>query len=414
MSKPSKRPLAGVAEDVLAAKAKYGFPCVHHLYRDPPVLVGGEGCYLIDRDGRRFLDVYSGGGVMNAGYRNPMVLNAVVDQLWKLQHAAPGHLSELMFQLAQLLAELAPGDVVRSFFCASGFEANEVAMELATQATGRHEFITLTEAPIGRAKDLSHILCHRKLWHRSLAGGVTGETPVQQESEAIERALTDVGPERIAAVIAEPIQIGSGIVVPPDGTWQRVRRICDEHGVLLIFDEALTAMNRTGCWFASEAWQVTPDILTVAGSLGNGVPIAAVMTTDRIAAGLAQWEAPAFGASPVSCAAALATIRFHRTASLGQRAARYGEALLAGLAKVAEGSAYLAHPRGKGLMIGVDVVDDRREPDAERCDEYLEQLKDWGFLAGRTGRHHNVLTLMPPLTVTEDQVDLIVSVFGEL
>jgi 4-aminobutyrate aminotransferase/4-aminobutyrate aminotransferase/(S)-3-amino-2-methylpropionate transaminase len=418
------------AEELLAAKARYLLPCVYHFYQRPPVIVAGKGAYLFDREGKRYLDCYSGVTVMNAGHGNPMVLSAVREQLERLQHTTTIYLTEPMYQLAERLAWLAPGPLQRTFFCASGSEANEAAMLLASLATGRRKFLALQDALHGRTKwamsatglsmwrtddhlvadvhFVPHPCCHR--------------CPLEKRhpecdiacAEVLERRIEEVGADRIAALIAEPIQGNGGIVVPPAGYWQRVREICDRHGILLIFDEVQTAMNRTGRWFACEHWETTPDIITMAKALGNGLPIAAMITNDTIASAYTRPGASTFGANPVSCAAALATIAFHQEESLGAKSAETGDRLRAGLASVAEKSPYFDHVRGKGLMIGIDVVDATGAPDAQRCDDYLESLKDAGFLVGKTGAHRNVLTFMPPLILTARQAAEITEVVADL
>ena len=194
------------------------------------------------------------------------------------------------------------------------------------------------------------------------------------------------------------------MVVPPEGYWQRIRQLCDRYGLLLIFDEVQTAMNRTGRWFASEHWDVVPDIVTMAKALGNGMPIAVMMATDEVGGTFTKPGAATFGANPVSCATALAVLEFHEKAALGQRALVLGNRLLEGLRAVADQAPYLGHVRGKGLMIGVEVVDESGDPDAERCNWFIEQLKDDGFLVGKTGDRRNTLTFMPPLIIDEEDI----------
>jgi 4-aminobutyrate aminotransferase-like enzyme len=418
------------AEELLAAKAKYLLPCVYHFYQRPPVIVAGEGPYLFDGEGRRYLDCYSGVTVMNAGHGNPKVLSAIRDQLERLQHTTTIYLTEPMYRLAEQLASLAPGPLERIFFCASGSEANEAAMLLASSATGRHGFLALEDSLHGRTKwamsatGLSmwrtdahpvadvHFAPHASCPHCPL-GKRFPECSLACV-DALEGRIGEIGAERIAALIAEPIQGNGGIVVPPAGYWQRVRELCDRHGMLLIFDEVQTAMNRTGRWFACEHWETTPDIITMAKALGNGLPIAAMITNGALASACTRPGASTFGANPMSCAAALATIAFHEEESLGAKATARGEQLLTALASVAEKSPHLDLVRGKGLMIGMDVVDAAGAPDSQRCDEYLEDLKDAGFLVGKTGRHRNVLTFMPPLILTAAQAGTIADAVAQL
>ena len=172
-------------------------------------------------------------------------------------------------------------------------------------------------------------------------------------------------------------------------------------------------MNRTGEWFASEHWDTVPDIVAMAKALGNGMPIAAMIATDEISRDYTKPGAATFGANPVSCATAMAVLDFHENLALGLRAREFGRQLLEGLQAVASQTPHLGHVRGKGLMIGVDVVDNSGDPDAERCDWFLEHLKDDGFLVGKTGHHRNTLTFMPPLIIGKEDIASIVDAVGQ-
>jgi 4-aminobutyrate aminotransferase-like enzyme len=209
----------------------------------------------------------------------------------------------------------------------------------------------------------------------------------------------------VAAVIAEPIQGNGGIVVPPNHYWPELRRLCGSHGTLLIADEIQTAWNRTGRWFATEHWQTIPDIVTVAKALGNGFPIAAMITTDAIAAHYTRPGAATFGGNLVSCRAALATLAFHQRHRLGQRSAALGNYLLVRLEELRARHAAIVAVRGRGLMVGVDLCDPNNQPATALTDAVLERVKDAGVLLGKTGPGRNVLTFMPPLIVNETDLD---------
>jgi 4-aminobutyrate aminotransferase-like enzyme len=228
------------------------------------------------------------------------------------------------------------------------------------------------------------------------------------------RTGSDVGAVKIAALIAEPIQGNGGIVVPPPGYWRRIRELCHQQSILLVFDEVQTGFNRTGRWFAGEHWDVAPDIMTVAKALGNGFPIAAFITTDEIASSYTRPGASTLGGNPVSASAALATIDYHEEHELGNRAAESGEWFLAQLTPLAEGHACIDHVRGKGLMIGADIVDQDGQPAPGAMDDLLEGLRDRGFLCGKTGAHRNVLTIMPPLTVVKEDLQSLLATLDEL
>jgi 4-aminobutyrate aminotransferase len=211
--------------------------------------------------------------------------------------------------------------------------------------------------------------------------------------------------ETVAAVIAEPIQGNGGILVPPENFWPDLRRLCTRYGTLLIADEIQTAWNRTGRWFATGRWQVTPDIVTVAKALGNGFPIAAFLTTDALADSYRRPAGCTFGGNLVSCRAALATLRYHQEHRLGERSAELGARLIRSLERLHGGCAGVAEVRGRGLMIGVELLDPAGNPDAARTDSVLEAMKDRGYLIGKSGPGRNVLTLMPPLVIDGETLD---------
>jgi 4-aminobutyrate aminotransferase/4-aminobutyrate aminotransferase/(S)-3-amino-2-methylpropionate transaminase len=387
------------SEQLLAAKRDFLVPCVYHFYQRPPVLVRGEGAYLFDSEGRRYLDCFCGVTVVSAGHSNPEILDAAIDQLRRLQHTTTIYLTEPMLELARAIAELAPPPLRRSFFCASGSEANEGALMLATLATGRHECIYLREGLHGRTKWAMNVT-GLDMWRTDpnpllTAHAVPG--PCHVESlPAIERLLRR---EKIAAVIAEPIQGNGGIVVPPDHFWPELRRLCSRYGTLLIADEVQTAWNRTGRWFATQHWQVVPDIVTVAKALGNGFPIAAYLTGDAIAAHYTRPGAATFGGNLVSCRAALATLEFHRKHELGRRSETLGAHLMERLRQVQHRHPAIAEVRGRGLMIGVELRDSDGSPANPLTDTVLEAMKDAGYLIGKSGPGRNVLTFLPPLIV---------------
>jgi len=304
-----------------------------------------------------------------------------------------------MLELAQAIATLTPPGLRRSFFCASGSEANEGALLLATLATGRAECAYLKDGLHGRTKWAMSVT-GLNMWRTDPNPLLTAHLipgPRHPESLAVLEDL--LRRETLAAVIAEPVQGNGGIIVPPDGYWPELRRLCSIYGTLLIADEIQTAWNRTGRWFATQHWGVTPDIATVAKALGNGFPIAAYVTTDAIAAHYTRPGAATFGGNLVACRAALATLAFHERNQLGPRSAALGAWLLNRLGELRQRHPPIADVRGLGLMIGVELREPDGSPAVTRTDAILEQMKDAGFLLGKTGPGRNVLTLMPPLVV---------------
>lgn len=395
--------IAGGVEQLLALKAQHLVPCVYHFYQRPPVLVRGEGCYLYDDTGKPYLDCFTGVTVMSAGHCNPAIIEPAIEQIRTLQHTTSIYLTEPVLRLAEKLATITPGRLSRSFFTASGTEAVEGALLMASLHTGRRRVIAMDNGLHGRTR-----------WAMNVTGAPMWRTdphPIEDvthlpfgDLDALKRLLHDGG-EQYAALIAEPIQGNGGINVPSDGYWPVVRALCNAHGIMLVFDEIQTGMNRTGRWFAGEHWGVTPDVMAISKALGNGFPIAAFVTTDEIAASYIRPGASTYGGNPVCAAAALATIAFHEEHALGLAAAASGAVLRQSLHRLVERHACLGAPRGMGLMLGVPILDGAGHPDAARCDRYLEALKDRGVLAGKTGPGRNVLTFMPPLTIDRTQID---------
>jgi 4-aminobutyrate aminotransferase-like enzyme len=398
---------------LLAIKRDFLVPCVYHFYQRPPAIVRGEGAYLYDDEGKAYLDCYCGVSVVNAGHCNPEIVDAAVAQMRTLQHTTSIYLTEPVLELAKAVAELTPQSLHRSFFCASGSEANEGALLLATLATGRQECAYLKEGLHGRTKWAMSVT-GLEMWRTDTNPLLTAHAvpgPRHPESlAALERVLRK---GTVAAVIAEPIQGNGGIIVPPDDYWPQLRQMCNRYGTLLIADEIQTAWNRTGRWFATEHWNVVPDIVTVAKALGNGLPIAAYITTDEIAAHYTRPGAATFGGNLVSCRAALATLAFHQRHSLGDCSTTLGDRLCGQLVELQKRRPEIVDVRGRGLMIGVELCDTAGKPAAALTDAVLERMKDAGFLLGKTGPGRDVLTLMPPLVVTCDALDSVIDALDE-
>jgi 4-aminobutyrate aminotransferase/4-aminobutyrate aminotransferase/(S)-3-amino-2-methylpropionate transaminase len=392
---------SGPAE-LLALKRQYLIPCVYHFYKDPPQIIGGDGSYLIDHLGRRYLDFYSGVTVMSAGHCNPAIIEPAIHQIRRLQHTTSIYLTEPVLRLAELLAHLAPGDLSRSFFCASGSEAIEGALLAAALHTRRGGIVATTDSLHGRTRWAMNAT-GLDMW-RTDPFPLPGVDRVPFADAAALQRYLETTLALPAAFIAEPIEGNGGIIVPPPDYWPMVRRLCDQFGVLLVLDEVQTGINRTGRWFACEHWNVVPDILVTSKALGNGFPISAFITTPTVAASYTRPGASTYGGNPVSAAAALATLRFHQTNELGPRAQRLGELLTHEIATAVAKSARFRLPHGMGLMIGLFVHDGAGHADAALCDLLLESLKDNGVFAGKTGPGRSTLTFMPPLTVTEQEI----------
>jgi 4-aminobutyrate aminotransferase-like enzyme len=390
---------------LLKLKRDYLVPCVYHFYRNPPVMVRGEGVFLCDSEGRRYLDCYSGVTVTSVGHSNPAIIDAAIAQLRQLQHTTTIYLTAPMLELAEAITRYTSPGLNKFFFCASGSEANEGALLLASLATGRNECVYFKEGLHGRTKWAMSVT-GLDMWRTDPSPLVTAHSvPGPRHAQSLSTLEQLLRGQKIAAVIAEPVQGNGGIVIPPTGYWQELRTLCTQYGTLLIADEIQTAWNRTGRWFATQHWDVTPDVVTVAKALGNGFPIAAYITTEAIAANYTRPGAATFGGNLVACRAALAVLEFHEAHRLGQRSEQLGSWLMSQLGRLKERHAVIGEVRGLGLMIGVELQDVDGMPSSQRTDVILERMKDLGFLLGKTGPGRNVLTLLPPLVIEQAHLE---------
>ncbi|HWQ61391.1 MAG TPA: aspartate aminotransferase family protein [Negativicutes bacterium] len=408
-------------EEILRKKRDYLIPCVYHFYASPMQLVRGEMQYLYDHSGKRYLDCFAGVSVVNCGHCHPDIVRAVCDQAATLQHTSSIYLTQPVVDLAERLAAITPGRLRKTFFCASGTEANEGAALLASLATGRSEFISLRHALHGRTK-LTMSLTGLAMWRTdpSPVGGVSFapspycfRCPLGSRrdgcnlacADAIETIIKTTTSGQVAALFAEPIQGNGGIITPPPGYFRRVREILDRYGILLVIDEVQTGFGRTGRMFAIEHYGVEPDIMTMAKALANGAPVGAFITGDELAARFTRPSASTLGGNPVTCAAALATLDVIAGEALVARAAALGERLKAGLEDLQKRHPLIGDVRGLGLMLGAELVHPDMSPATAETDKVLEGMKDRGFLVGKNGLHRNVLAFQPPLVVSREDID---------
>jgi len=361
--------------------------------------VRGEGSRLWDADGKEYLDFFAGIAVVNLGHCHPEVTEAVCAQARKLVHVSNLYYIEPQVALAALLCKHSFAE--RWFFCNGGAEANEAAFKIAR----RYWYEKGLFKPA--------ILAAQQSFHgRTLATiTATGQPKYQKgfgplvpsirhfpfnDVEALQEMMTpDVG-----AVILEPIQGEGGVRVPSDDYLKRVRELCTEKKALLILDEVQTGLGRTGKLFAYEHYGVTPDIMTLAKGLGNGVPIGAMGCTEEVSSGFSPGaHACTFGGNPLSTAAAVATIKALTRAGFIEQAAQVGQHFFGKLRTLATKYAKIVEVRGKGLIIGVEM----KEP----VGPVVEKLLDAGIVCGPAGP--NVLRFIPPLIVTQADVDRVVA-----
>ena len=400
-----------MAQETLEKYTRYVNAGLAKLYRFANVMTvewEASGAVIRDLHGKEYIDCSGGPAVFNVGHRHPKVVAAVREQLDRMPMSVRAMPRKPEADLAELLAQITPGDLQYTFFANSGAEANEGALKLARLATGRTEFVAAEGAFHGKTMGALSA-SGREKYKTPFQPLVPGFTHVPfGDLEAASRAVTD----RTAAVILEPIQGENGVILPPDGYLAGVRRICDQQGALLILDEVQTGLGRTGRMFACEHWGVVPDLLTMAKALGGGVmPIGAF--TGRPALWKVLETNPylhssTFGGNPLACAAGLATIRVIQDEHLVERAADLGGYLMARLEALAR-----RHPgvvkqvRGKGLLIGVEFTD----PDIVLL--VTAEALQRGVIVFYSLNNPSTFRIAPPLVISRAQLDHAVEALEE-
>jgi acetylornithine/N-succinyldiaminopimelate aminotransferase len=362
------------------------------------VFVRGEGCYVWDVEGRRYLDLMSGIAENALGHEHPTVLAAVTGQIATLGHVSNFFATPAQVALASRLGAMTGAEETRVFFTNSGTEANEAAFKI-TRMTGRTKIISTEGAFHGRSMGALAVTHNPK--YRAPFEPLPGEVIFVPYGDA--EALAAAMDESVAAVVLEPIQGENGVVVPPGGYLQHARRHCDQHGALLWMDEVQAGMGRSGCWLVHVAEGVTADIVTVAKGLGNGFPIGACLANGRAAALLGPGShGSTFGGNPVAAIAGLAVIAVIERDGLLERANRAGQRLVDGLTG--------SHPmitgvRGRGLLRGVTLA----QPIAAQV---ADAALDAGVIINAP--RPDVLRVVPPLVISDDQLDSFIATFPRL
>ena len=377
---------------LLQWSAKYHTP--NYGSRAPICVVRGEGARLWDSDGREYLDFGSGIAVANLGHCHPRVTGAIREAAATLLHVSNLYHTAPQIHLAKLLCEHSFAD--RVFFCNSGAEANEAAIKLARKygrergASDRYEIIATRNSFHGRTLGSLSATGQEKYQH-GFEPMVPGFKHVPyNDLRAMERALDN----RTCAILVEPIQGEGGVHVPDDGYLPGLRKLCDEAGVLLMFDEIQTGMARTGRLWAYEHVGAAPDVMTLAKALANGVPIGATLAREEVAAVLtAGTHGSTFGGTPFVASVALATLTTVIDEKIADRAARLGRYLADGLRSFPSGA--VREVRGRGLLIGVEI-DKPAGPVVDAC-------RDKGLLVLSAG--DKVVRLAPPLVIDERDCD---------
>jgi acetylornithine/LysW-gamma-L-lysine aminotransferase len=360
-------------------------------------IVKGQGATVYDEAGREYIDCAAGIGVASVGHANPRVVAAITEQASQLITCPGIFNNNTRADLLELLVSVAPSSLTRAFLCNSGTEAVEAALKFARHSTGRSNIISTMRGYHGRTMG-ALAATHKKEYRepfQPLPGGFS-YVPYNN-ADKLAGAMDD----QTAAVIVEVVQ-GEGGIRPATGEYlQRVRELCDEHGALLIVDEVQTGFCRTGRFFGCDHFNLQPDIMCIAKAMAGGVPMGAVLASDKVAP-LRGLHGSTFGGNPLSCAAAIAAIGFMRDEGLAERAATLGSRFSERFN--AARPACVRDVRQLGLMIGIELK--------ERVQPYIVALMDKGILALPAGP--TVLRLLPPLVISEEQIDRVADTLLEV
>ena len=390
------------------------------------VMAYGRGTEAFDVDGNRYLDFMSGIAVNATGHSHPHVVRAIQEQAEKFIHVSSDFYHESWIRLSEKLDEIAPfeEDAV-TFLGNSGTEAVEAAIKLARYHTGRPQFIGFMGGFHGRTLGSLSFTASKAVQRRGFmpVQGVThipypysyrptlamqpgdedyGETVVSYLEKTVFKNL--VAPEDVAAILIEPIQGEGGYVVPPASFFPLLRELCDRHGILLIADEVQAGMGRTGRWWSIEHWGVEPDIVCTAKGIASGVPLGGIIARKSVSTWPTSAHGNTYGGNPLACVAALATIEVLENGGL-QNAAEQGDYMLQRLAEMQTRHPSIGDVRGKGLMIGVEFVQDRatKTPDTRIRNRIVELAFEHGLLIMGCG--NNSMRIIPPLTISRGEVD---------
>jgi 4-aminobutyrate aminotransferase/(S)-3-amino-2-methylpropionate transaminase len=388
-----------------------------------------EGAEVWDVEGKRYLDFAGGIAVLNTGHRHPRLVAAVQEQLTRFTHTCFQVLAyEPYVELAERLNALAPGNFAKkSFFMTTGAEAVENAVKVARAYTKRQALIAFGGGFHGRTM-MTMALTGKVAPYKAGFGPFPAEVyharfPCPLHGVSVDDAIAsieaifkyDVEPQRVAAIILEPVQGEGGFYVAPPEFAQRLRALCDQHGIVLIADEVQTGAGRTGTWLACEQWGVAPDVITMAKSLGGGVPLSAIIGRAEI------MDAPGpgglgstYAGSPVACAAALAVLDIFEEESLLARSRTVGERLMTGLRSLADRHPTIGEVRGLGAMVAIELFKggDLDQPDAALTQAIVQEAAKRGLVLLSCGVYGNVIRILVPLVASDSELDEGLEILG--
>ena len=421
------------ADDVRKKHNEHLFATANY-YEEPIVLAEGKGTRLTDVDGKSYLDFFGGILTVSVGHCNEKVNTAVKAQIDRLGHVSTLYPTLPIVELAETLTSIAPGQLKKAFFTASGTEADETAVTLAQVHTGNSELIALRHGYSGRSLLAQNLTAHGR--YRATGSQIAAikhamspycyRCPMKLEPKTcgtqcardIEDLIQTTTTGHIAGMIAEPIQGVGGFITPPKEYFEIATDIVRKHGGVFISDEVQTGFGRTGKMWGCESQGFVPDIMTMAKGIANGYPLSATLCTPAIAASFKSATISTFGGNPISATAANATIGVIREDNLVDNARRLGERLRAGLEAIQK-----KHPktvgdvRGMGLMQAIELVVDEttkdRTPNPQATLRLFEETKKRGLLIGKGGLHNNTIRIAPALNVGSADLDEGLKILGE-
>jgi 4-aminobutyrate aminotransferase len=392
----------------------------------------GQGSYLYDIHGNRYLDFTCGIGVTNTGHCHPRVVEAIQKQAGILIHGQANIvIHKPMLDLVSELKAIVNPSIDGFFFTNSGAEAVEGAIKLARHATGRTNIIVFQGSFHGRTVGTMSLTTSKTVYRAGyqplMAGVFVAPYPYSfrfgwSDEQTSQWCLAELeflflsqsAPQETAAILIEPVLGEGGYVVPPEGFLNSLRDICDKHGILLIIDEIQSGFGRTGKWFAQDHFKVTPDIMTVAKGIASGLPLSGVFSRLDL---MKKWQTGThggtFGGNAIACAAGVATIKAMRDEKMVDNARVRGSQLLNHLRRIQLDFPVMGDVRGLGLMIGVEFRDAERKPDKATTKAVVGACFDRKLMLLNCGTYDNVIRWIPPLVVTEDQVEEAVDIFAD-
>lgn len=425
------KPYSGPSyEEVLRLKNRYVTPTSVPNYKKPLMIVEGSLQYLFDHTGRRYLDVIGGIVTVSVGHCHPYVVEKVKEQNERLQHITSIYLHPNIARYAEMLASKMPGDLSVCYFVNSGSEANDLALLMARLYTGNYDIVGLRNAYHGGSASTMQLTAH-STWkynyphsfgvHHAINPdpyrGPWGHDDPQAGAKyaaEIKNLIDYATPGCVAGFFAESIQGVGGAVVFPDGFLKGAYEVVRAAGGVCIADEVQTGFTRTGThYWGFENHGVIPDIVTMAKGIGNGVPLAAVVTTPKIANALtSRIHFNTFGGNPVSSAAGMAVLEIIERENLQKNCLERGNQLMEGYKKLMAKHDIIGDVRGRGLMTGIELVKDRKtkEPAKAEALQVFERVKDLGLLTGKGGLHANTLRIKPPMCITRADVEFTLEV----